>query len=146
MRVTNYQMQHVLDCFSKKLSKARKEEKPLPSAADQAVDDVSLSAESLRQAALDKISMRIFSKIDEVRALTYRLGQSSSQTPHEEEEEEEASVSAEEPAETRFTPHRYGLTHPRPDTVLAEDGSPSPSVKVTPLAPEGRLGKKESWV
>ncbi len=143
MQVTNYQMQHVLDCFSKKLSKARREEKPLPPAADQAVDEVSLSAESLRQAALDKISTRIFSKIDEVRALTYRLAQSSSQTPNA---EGEAPVDTEEPAAIPFTPHRYGLAHPRPEAALAEDGSPSPGVKVTPPAPAGRFGKKESWV
>ncbi len=143
MRVTNYQMQHVLDCFSKKLSKSRREEQPAPSASDQAVDEVSLSAESLRQAALEKISMRIFSKIDEVRALTHRLGQSAPQTQGG---KEEASVGGGEATEIGLTPYGKGLAHPRPQASTAEEGAPPPTVRYAPKAPDGRFGKKESWV
>jgi hypothetical protein len=137
MRVTDYQMHHVLDCYSKKLSKARREGKPMPAAPEAAGDEVSLSTESLRQAALDKISRRISSKLDEVRALTYRRGPSAPAV-------REALPGPGEAA--GLAPRGCALPDPQPERAPAPHGRPSPSAELTPLASGRASGKEEPWV
>lgn len=64
MQVTRYQMQNVMDCFSKKLSRVARSEKPsTPPKEPRAAEETPLASETNRQAALEKISREIFSKI-----------------------------------------------------------------------------------
>ena len=142
MRVTHYQMHHVLDCYSKKLSRASKEEKTRPTGADHAPDEVSLSAESLRQAALEKISLRIFSKIDEVRALTHRREQTA---PDSWDSGGEAAAEGAKPAGARFPHPGPDSAGPRSAPAPTGDGAPAPARKYVSPAPGGHAGKKESW-
>ena len=62
MQVSSYQMQNVLECFGRRLSRMRKNEKPAEGLPKKIADEQALSAESSRQATMEKISRQVLDK------------------------------------------------------------------------------------
>ena len=70
MQVTSDQMRNVLDCFCRKLSQTRKQEKLEGPLTPKMTGEMALTLESSRKATMDKISEQILHKINEAGALT----------------------------------------------------------------------------
>jgi hypothetical protein len=70
MQVTRYQMHNVLECYSKKLSRARGKESFATRPSGKSADEVTLSADTSRMAAMDKISRQVLDKVMDVVALS----------------------------------------------------------------------------
>ena len=71
MQVTSYQMRNVIDCFCKKLSQTRKQEKPeSPFLSPKMTGEMALTLEGSRKATMDKISEQVLHKINEAGGLT----------------------------------------------------------------------------
>jgi hypothetical protein len=63
MQVTSYQMHHVIECFSKKLSRNRESDLRTHGQPSRTADEAGLNREDSRQAAIESISERIVKKI-----------------------------------------------------------------------------------
>jgi len=70
MQVTRYQMHNVLECFSKKLSRTRGNEKPATFPLKQMAGELALSPETSRMATMDKISQQVLDKVTDAVALS----------------------------------------------------------------------------
>jgi hypothetical protein len=77
MQVTSYQMRNVIDCFCKKLSQTRKQEKPEGPLTPPRTGEMALTPESSRKATMDKISEQVLHKINEAGGLTQPPAQAS---------------------------------------------------------------------
>ena len=69
MQVTRYQMHNVLECYSKKLSRARGREGGA-GPTKKSADEWALPSEASRSAAMDKISRQVLDKVMDVVALS----------------------------------------------------------------------------
>lgn len=69
MQVTRYQMHNVLECYSKKISRARGNESAA-GYAKKSGDEITLSSHISRMAAMDKISRQVLDKVMDVVALS----------------------------------------------------------------------------
>jgi hypothetical protein len=70
MQVTRYQMQNVLDCYSKKLSRTRGKECFSTGSSRKSTDEITLSSDTSRMAAMEKISQQLLDKVMDVVALS----------------------------------------------------------------------------
>jgi hypothetical protein len=70
MQVTRFQMHNVLDCYSKKLSSARRNDIAGGGASKKSAHDTALSPETSRMAAMEKISRQVLDKVMDVVALS----------------------------------------------------------------------------
>jgi hypothetical protein len=70
MQVTRYQMHNVLECYSKKLSRARGRETIAGGFPKKASDELTLSSDTSRVAAMNKISRQVLDKVMDVVALS----------------------------------------------------------------------------
>jgi len=70
MQVTRYQMHNVLECYSKKLSRARERETIAGEFSKKSVDELTLSSDTSRVAAMNKISRQVLDKVMDVVALS----------------------------------------------------------------------------
>jgi len=77
MQVTSYQMRNVLDCFCKKLSQTRQQEKAEDPLTLKMTGAMALTPESSRKATMDKISEQVLHKINEAGGLTQPTAQAS---------------------------------------------------------------------
>lgn len=92
MQVTSYQMHSMLECYSRKLSRARRADEASP---QRSRGEGALSPESSREATMDKISRQVLEKISDVVSLS--------------RSREEASPAD---AETRGVPDSAGAARP----------------------------------
>jgi hypothetical protein len=70
MQVTRYQMHNVLECYSKKLSRARATETIASGPSKKPADEMVLSSDTGRIAAMNKISRQVLDKVMDVVALS----------------------------------------------------------------------------
>jgi hypothetical protein len=66
MQVTRYQMHNVLECYSKKLSRIRGKEVTAGGPSKKTLDEMALSSDTSRVAAMDKISRQVLNKVMDV--------------------------------------------------------------------------------
>ncbi len=74
MQVTSYQMHSLLECYSRKLSRARRSDEASP---QRSRGEAGLSAESSREATMDKISQQVLDKISDVVSLSRSRGETA---------------------------------------------------------------------
>lgn len=70
MQVTRYQMHNVLECYSKKLSRAHGRETIGDGFSKKSGDELTLSSDTSRVAAMNKISRQVLDKVMDVVALS----------------------------------------------------------------------------
>ena len=70
MQVTRFQMHNVLECYSKKLSSARRNEITGSEPSTKFVQETALPPETSRMAAMDKISQQVLDKVMDAVALS----------------------------------------------------------------------------
>jgi hypothetical protein len=74
MQVTSYQMHSLLECYSRKLSRARRSDEASP---QRSRGEAGLSAENSREATMDKISRQVLDKISDVVSLSRSRGETA---------------------------------------------------------------------
>jgi hypothetical protein len=109
MQVTRYQMHNVLECYSKKLSRARGTDRISGGRSKNPAENLTFPSDPSRGAAMDKISRQVFDKVMDVVALssTGRSSRCSAQAgdagadPGEEAASMEFPIRAMEPIDRR---------------------------------------------
>jgi hypothetical protein len=142
MQVTSYQMRNVLDCFCKKLSQTRKQEKPEGPSAPKMTGEMALTAESSRKATMDKISEQVLHKINEAGGLTQPTAQAS-EAPFG---GSGAADDAGEHAEASFTFNVIDAIDQKRTATLAVGNTTALIRRLDQLAQAQRSSKTESWV
>ena len=142
MQVTSYQMRNVLDCFCKKLSQPRKQEKPEGPLTPKMTGEMALTLEGSRKATMDKISEQVLHKINEAGAFTQPPAQAS-----------EASIGgngaaddAGEHAQASFTFNVIDAVDQKRTATLAVGNTTALIKRLDQLAQAQRSTKTESWV
>jgi len=142
MQVSSYQMHNVLECFSRKLSRMRKNEKPADGLPKKIPDEQAFSPESSRQATMAKISRQVLDKVTDVVALSL----SQEKAPPESPENEGDAAAAPEPAETEFTFNVIDAINRKHTSRLAM-GDPATLIRrLGPMAEKPMASKTDSWV
>lgn len=142
MQVSSYQMHNVLECFSRKLSRMRKNENPADGLPKKIADEQTLSSDSNRQATMEKISRQVLDKVTDVVALSL----SQEKSPPESPENEGDAAAAPKPAETEFTFNVIDAINRKRTSRLAM-GDPATLIRrLGPMAEKASASKTESWV
>jgi len=142
MQVTSYQMRNVLDCFCKKLSQTRKQEKPEGALTPKMTDEMALTLENSRKATMDKISEQVLHKINEAGALTQPPAQASG-APFG---GNGAADDAGECLQTSFTFNVIDAVDQKRTATLTVGNSPALIKRLDQLAQAQQSTKTESWV
>ncbi|MCU0590070.1 MAG: hypothetical protein MUC57_01175 [Desulfobacterales bacterium] len=101
MQVTRYQMHNVLECYGKKLSRTRGTENISSGPSRKSTDEMALSSDTSRMAAMDKISRQVLDKVMDVVALSGNGKSGRYSIPAD----DAAAEIAGEPASMEFTRH-----------------------------------------
>jgi len=142
MLVTSYQMRNVIDCFCKKLSQARKPEKPEGPLTPKMTGEMALTLEGSRKATIDKISEQVLHKINEAGRLTRSPAQPSEALF----ESNGAADDAGEHAETSFTFNVIDAIDQKRTATLAVGNATALIKRLDQLARAQESTKTESWV
>ncbi len=141
MQVSRYQMNNVLECFGRKLSRMRKNEKPAEGVPKKSTDEQALSTESSRQATMAKFSRQVLEKVTDVAALSLSREKASLESPPF---EEDAAASG-EPADAEFTFNVIDAINRKRTSRLAL-GSPTALIRrLDPVPEKPTESKTESW-
>jgi hypothetical protein len=142
MQVSSYQMHNVLECYSRKLSRTRRNENPADGLPKKIADEQALSPESSRQATMAKISRQVLDKVTDVVALSL----SQEKAAPESTEKDGDAAAAQAPAETEFTFNVMDAIHRKRTSRLAM-GDPATLIRrLDPMAEKPSASKTESWV
>jgi len=141
MQVTSYQMRNVIDCFCKKLSQTRKQEKPESPLSPKMTGEMALTLEGSRKATIDKISEQILHKINEAGRLTRPPAQPSEALF----EGNGAAEDAGEQAETSFTFNVIDAIDQKRTATLAVGNATALIKRLDQLAQAQGSTKTESW-
>ena len=142
MQVTSYQMRNVLDCFCKKLSQTRKQEKQEGPLTPKMTGEMALTLESSRKATMDKISEQVLHKINEAGGLTQPPAQASEALFGG----NGAADDAGEHVETSFTFNVIDAVDQKRTATLAVGNTTALIRRLDQLAQTQRSTKTESWV
>jgi hypothetical protein len=142
MQVTSYQMRNVLDCFCKKLSQTRKQEKPEGPLTPKTTGEMALTLEGSRKATMDKISEQVLHKINEAGAFTQPLAQASEASIGG----NDAADDAGEHAQASFTFNVIDAVDQKRTATLAVGNTTALIKRLDQLAQAQRSTKTESWV
>ena len=142
MQVTSYQMHNVLDCFCKKLSQTRKQEKSEGPLTPKMTGEMALTLEGSRKATMDKISEQVLHKINEAGGLTQPPAQASG-APFG---GNVAADDAGEHAQASFTFNVIDAVDQKRTATLAMGNTPALIKRLDQLAQAQRSTKTESWV
>jgi hypothetical protein len=142
MQVSSYQMRNVLDCFSKKLSRTRKQEKAEDPLTPKMAGEMVLTAENSRKATMDKISEQVLHKINEAGGLSQPPAQALA-APFG---GNGASDDAGEQAEASFTFNVIDAIDQKRTATLAVGNTTALIKRLDQLAQAQRSTKTESWV
>jgi hypothetical protein len=142
MQVTSYQMRNVLDCFCKKLSQTRKQEKAEGPSTPKMAGDMALTLEDSRKATMDKISEQVLQKINEAGGLTQPPAPAS-EAPFE---GNGAVDGAGEHADAIFTFNVIDAIDQKRTATLAVGNTTALIKRLDRLAQAQRSNKTESWV
>jgi hypothetical protein len=142
MQVSSYQMHNVLECFGRRLSRMRKNEKPAEGLPKKIADEQALSPESSRQATMEKISRQVLNKVTDAAALSL----SQEKTVPESPENGGNAAAAPDPAETEFTFNVIDAINRKRTSRLAM-GDPATLIRrLDRMAEKPSASKTESWV
>jgi hypothetical protein len=142
MQVSSYQMHNVLECFGRRLSRMRKNEKPAEGLPKKIADEQALSPESSRQATMEKISRQVLDKVTDVAALSLSRGKTLPESP----ENGGHTAAAPDPAETEFTFNVIDAIN-RKRTSRLVMGDPAALIRrLDRMAEKPSASKTESWV
>jgi len=142
MQVSSYQMQNVLECFGRRLSRMRKNEKPAEGLPKKIADEQALSAESSRQATMEKISRQVLDKVTDVVALSLSQEKTAPESP----ENGGDADAAPDPAGTEFTFNVIDAIN-RKRTGRLSMGDPAALFRrLDRMAEKPSASKTESWV
>jgi hypothetical protein len=142
MQVSSYQMHNVLECYSRKLSRTRKNEKPAGDLPKKIAEEQALSPETSRQATMAKISRQVLDKVTDVVALSLF----QEKPPPESPEHDGDAAAAQAPAETEFTFNVIDAINRKRTSRLAM-GDPATLIRrLDPIAEKPSASKTESWV
>jgi hypothetical protein len=142
MQVSSYQMHTMLECYSKKLSRARADGNSADGGPKGMAGEAVWSPESSRQAAMEKISRQVLDKVTDVVALS----RSQEKTPPELPGENEDAASRAEPPATEFTYTVIdSVNHKRISRMAV--GDPAALIRrLDQMAEKESMSKTESWV
>jgi hypothetical protein len=135
-------MRNVLDCFCKKLSQTRKQEKPEGPLTPKMTGETALTLEGSRKATMDKISEQVLHKINEAGGLTQPSAQAS-EAPFE---GNSAADDAGEHADASFTFNVIDAIDQKRTATLAVGNTTALIKRLDQLAQAQRSTKTESWV
>ena len=142
MQVTSYQMRNVLDCFCKKLSQTRKQEKIEGPLTPKMTGEMALTLESSRKATMDKISEQVLHTINEARGITQPSAEAS-EAPFG---GNGAADDAGEHADASFTFNVIDAIDQKRTATLAVGNTTALIKRLDQLAQAQRPTKTESWV
>jgi len=142
MQVTSYQMRNVLDCFCKKLSQTRQQEKAEDALTLKMTGAMALTPESSRKATMDKISEQVLHKINEAGGLTQPTAQASA-APFG---GNSAADDAGEHADASFTFNVIDAIDQKRTATLAVGNTTALIKRLDQLSQAPRSTKTESWV
>lgn len=142
MQVTSYQMRNVLDCFCKKLSQTRQQEKAEDPLALKMTGEMALTPESSRKATMDKISEQVLHKINEAGGLAQPPAQASA-APFG---GNGAADDAGEHADASFTFNVIDAIDQKRTATLAVGSTTALIKRLDQLSQAQRSTKTESWV
>jgi hypothetical protein len=142
MQVSSYQMHNMLECYSKKLSRARTTAPPAAGDPKRMTEDAVWSPESSRQATMAKISQQVLDKVTDVVALS----RSQEKTTPEPPEPDEDGAGADDLPATEFTFNVIDSVNRKRISRLAV-GDPAALIRRLDQATEkAATSKTESWV
>jgi len=142
MQVTSYQMRNVLDCFCKKLSQTRQQEKAEDPLTLKMTGEIALTRESSRKATMDKISEQVLHKINEAGGLTQPPAQASAAPSGG----NSAADDAGEHADASFTFNVIDAIDQKRTATLAVGSTTALIKRLDQLSQAQRSTKTESWV
>ncbi|TFG44305.1 MAG: hypothetical protein E4H48_00590 [Syntrophobacterales bacterium] len=141
MQVTSYQMRNVIDCFCKKLSQTRKQEKPENPLSPKMTGEMALMPEGSRKATMDKISEQVLHKINEAGGLTRPPAQPSEALFDGNGTADDAGAHA----ETSFTFNVIDAIDQKRTATLAVGNATALIKRLDQLARAQGSTKTESW-
>jgi hypothetical protein len=143
MQVTSYQMHNVLECYSKKLGRSQRSEKP-PGRPEETrpADAVSLSNGANRQAALEKISREIMVKITGAGA----RGAVAEETREDVPEAAVPAAEGEAQSPARFTYDVIDSVQRKHRATLTEGDTPGLMQSLNPLRAAQKAHRTDSWI
>lgn len=142
MQVSSYQMHNVLECYSKKLSRARTPETSAEGGPERMTEEAVRFPESSRQATMEKISRQVLDKVTDVVALS----RSQEKTPSELSGPDENAAHPGEPPATEFTFNVIDSVNRKRISRLAA-GDPAALIRrLDQMAEKETTSKTESWV
>jgi hypothetical protein len=141
MQVSRYQMNNVLECFGRKLSRMHKNEKPAPGVHQKCADEQALSAESSRQATMAKFSRQVLERVTDAAALSLSREKGSPESPLL----EEGAAAAEEPGDAEFTFNVIDAINRKRTSRLAMGGPAALIRRLEPVPEKPTESKTESW-
>lgn len=142
MQVTSYQMRNVIDCFCKKLSQTRKQEKPEGPLTPKMTGEMALTLENSRKATMDKISEQVLHKINEAGMLTQPPAQAAAAPFGGNGAVDDAG----EQADAGFTFNVIDAIDQKRTATLAAGNTTALLRRLDQLTQAQRSTKTESWV
>ena len=142
MQVTNYQMHTMLECYSRKLTRSRKNEKTADDPREKLANEHTLSPESTREATMAKISRQVLDKVTDVVALSISQKNKDPELPGQEDD----SAARRGPAEEEFTFNVIDAINRRRTGRLALGDSATMLRRLERMAEKAATNNTESWV
>lgn len=142
MQVSTYQMHSMLECYSKKLSRARATGKSAEGGPKGIAEEAVWSPESSRQVTMENISRQVLDKVTDVVALSRSQEQTIPELPGPDGNAPEAD----EPPATEFTFNVIDSVNRKRISRLAV-GDPAALIRrLDQMAETASTSKTESWV
>lgn len=142
MQVTNYQMHTMLECYSKKLTRARNNEKAADDPREKIANELTLSPESTREATMAKISRQVLDKLTDVVALSISQKNKDTESPGQEDD----SAARRGPAEEEFTFNVIDAINRKRTGRLAMGDSATLIRRLERMTEKAVTNNTESWV
>ncbi|MGE5258674.1 MAG: hypothetical protein ACM3KE_18505 [Hyphomicrobiales bacterium] len=142
MQVSTYQMHSMLECYSKKLSRANTRGKSAEGSPKGTAGEAVWSPESSRQVTMENISRQVLDKVTDVVALSRSRGKTTSESPEPDRHAPEAN----EPPAAEFTFNVIDSVNRKRISRLAV-GEPAALIRrLDQMAEKAPISKTESWV
>ena len=142
MQVSAYQMHSILECYSKKLSRARSSAKTAEAGPKEIAEEAVWPPESSRQVTMENISRQVLDKVTDVVALSRTRDKTSSESTGPGGDAPEAK----EPPATEFTFNVIDSVNRKRISRLAV-GEPAALIRrLDQMAEKASISKTESWV
>ena len=142
MQVSTYQMHSILECYSRKLSRARTSAKSAEGGPKEISEEAVWSPESSRQVTMENISRQVLDKVTDVVALSRTRDKT---TPESTKPDGDAPVAKEPPA-TEFTFNVIDSVNRKRISRLAVGDPAALMRRLDQMTEKASISKTESWV